>query len=139
MWLMADGRRWECYRTGDFAHWDAQGTVHFLGRRDALIKTRGFRVDLGDVEATLVTHPDIAEAAVTAVPHPDYTHLLYAFVVLARGRTVEERDLLAWCMDALPSYMVPHKVTLRDHLPKTSTGKIARRQLLVEEPGVAGA
>jgi amino acid adenylation domain-containing protein len=132
IWLAADGRRWECYRTGDFAHWDAQGTLHFLGRRDALIKTRGFRVDLGDVEATLMRHPAIAEVGVIAAPHADYTNLLYAFVVPKPGSALEVPALLAWCREYLPAYMVPSEIQIREQLPKTSTGKIARRELATQ-------
>jgi amino acid adenylation domain-containing protein len=125
-----DGQEWPCYRTGDFGRWDEQGVLHFLGRRDALIKTRGFRVDLGDVESTLMRHPAIAEAGVVAQPHPDYTNLLYGFVVPKGGSTVDESALLAWCRTNLPAYMVPCQINVRDYLPKTSTGKIARRELL---------
>lgn len=124
------GQEWPCYRTGDFARWDEQGVLHFLGRRDALIKTRGFRVDLGDVESILMRHPAIAEVGVVAQPHPDYTNLLYGFVVPKIGSTVDESALLAWCRAHLPAYMVPCQISVRDYLPKTSTGKIARRELL---------
>ncbi|HEY0733453.1 MAG TPA: amino acid adenylation domain-containing protein [Herpetosiphonaceae bacterium] len=128
---------WPCYRTGDFGRWDEQGVLHFLGRRDALIKTRGFRVDLGDVESTLMRHPAIAEVGVVAQPHPDYTNLLYGFVVPKRGSTVDESALLAWCRANLPAYMVPCQISVREHLPKTSTGKIARRELLSSQSSPA--
>lgn len=124
------GEEWPCYRTGDFGRWDEQGVLHFLGRRDALIKTRGFRVDLGDVESTLMRHPSIAEVGVVAQPHPDYTNLLYGFVVPKAGSSVDESTMLAWCRANLPSYMVPCQISVREYLPKTSTGKIARRELL---------
>jgi L-proline---[L-prolyl-carrier protein] ligase len=129
-WVRYGGEEWPCYRTGDFGRWDEQGVLHFLGRRDALIKTRGFRVDLGDVESTLMRHPAIAEVGVVAQPHPDYTNLLYGFVVPQAGSTVDESALLAWCRANLPAYMVPCQISVRDYLPKTSTGKIARRELL---------
>lgn len=134
--VAADGQTWEGYRTGDFAHWDARGTLHFLGRRDALIKTRGFRVDLGDVESTLMSHPAIAEAGVIAAPHAEYTTLLYAFVVAKPGTAIEPPALLAWCREHLPAYMAPAEIQICDQLPKTSTGKIARRQLVA--PGAPG-
>lgn len=134
------GQRWSCYRTGDFARWDAQGLLHFLGRRDALIKTRGFRVDLGDVEATLMRHPALAEVGVVAQAHPDYTNLLYGFVVPRAGASVDERELLAWCRAHIPAYMVPCQIHVCQQLPKTSTGKLARRELLSQDqqpaPGV---
>ena len=58
-----------------------------------LIKTRGFQVDLGDVEATLLGHPAIAEVGVVAQPHPEYTNLLYAFVVPQAGQALEVAPL----------------------------------------------
>ena len=126
------GEQWECYRTGDFGRWDVEGVLHFLGRRDSLVKTRGFRVELGDIEATIMDLPGVAEAAVVAKPHPDYTNLLYAFVVLKEGSQLEISDILAWCKERLSSYMVPHQIYFRDQLPKTSTGKVSRRTLIGE-------
>jgi amino acid adenylation domain-containing protein len=127
------GQQWPCYCTGDFARWDEQGVLHFLGRRDALIKTRGFRVDLGDVESTLMRHPDVAEVGVVAQAHPDYTNLLYGFVVPKAGATIDASSMLTWCRAHLPSYMVPCQISVRESLPKTSTGKIARRELVDAE------
>jgi amino acid adenylation domain-containing protein len=132
--VSARGRQWPCYRTGDFARYDAAGVLHFLGRRDALIKTRGFRVDLGDVESTLMQHPDVAEVGVVAQPHPDYTNLLYGFAAPKPGRTLDALALLIWCRERLPPYMVPAQITICDQLPKTSTGKIARRELAPSQP-----
>jgi L-proline---[L-prolyl-carrier protein] ligase len=129
--------KWTCYRTGDFARWGEGGLLHFLGRRDALIKTRGFRVDLGDVEAALTSHPALAEVSVVATPHPDYTNLLGAFIVLKQNADVSEGDLFAWCRDRLPAYMVPQQVIFCAELPKTSTGKVARRQLAMQFAGPA--
>jgi amino acid adenylation domain-containing protein len=125
-----EGQQWPCYRTGDFARWGERNILHFLGRRDTLIKTRGFRVDLGDVESILSIHPDIAEVAVIAEPHAEYTHLLHAFIVPTQGKTLERGAMLAWSREHLPSSMVPWQITICTQLPKTSTGKIARRQLL---------
>lgn len=120
------------YRTGDFGYWDADGQLRFVGRRDGTVKTRGFRVDLGDVEAVISACPSVAEAAVIAVPHPEYTTQLLGFVVPTPGLTIEESTLVAWCRERLPPYMIPEKLAVRDILPKTSTGKIARRALVAE-------
>lgn len=123
---------WTCYRTGDFAAWDLMGILHFHGRRDDLIKTRGFRVELGDVEATLMTHPSIARAVVVARPHSTYTHVLSAFVVLKPASVLGRDELIRWCRDTLPGYMLPSEFFFRERLPETSTGKVAKRQLIME-------
>lgn len=117
------------YRTGDYAKYDSEGRLLFLGRRDSLIKTRGFRVELGDVEANMSRHTSVRQAAAIAVPHSEYGNVIFAFVVLAPGRDEDEARLLAWCRSNLPSAMVPTRVFVRAELPSTSTGKIARRVL----------
>jgi amino acid adenylation domain-containing protein len=122
----ADGRLWTCHRTGDYATRGPDGTLRFLGRRDGLVKTRGFRVELGDVEAALLRHPGVREAAVVASPDAEHTNLLYAFAV-ADG--VNGDELRRWCLGELPGYMAPARVTVTEDLPRTSTGKIARREL----------
>ncbi|SES16968.1 amino acid adenylation domain-containing protein [Lentzea albida] len=119
-----------CYRTGDIARRDADGLLHLLGRRDGLVKTRGYRVELGDVEAAAGTHPDVAEVVVVAVPDPELTHRLHALVVPRPGRGgLTGADVLAHCRARLPGYMVPGAVHVVPDLPRTSTGKVARADL----------
>jgi len=121
------------YRTGDYARRDASGLLHLLGRRDGLVKTRGYRVELGEVESVIGGYPGVAEIAVLAEPHPELTHRLHAIVVatpeLRRDATLAQR-LTAHCRDRLPAYMVPASVRVLPDLPRTSTGKIARAALL---------
>jgi L-proline---[L-prolyl-carrier protein] ligase len=125
----AAGVRTVWYRTGDFARFDGAGRLHFLGRRDGMIKTRGFRVELGDVEATLANHPDVLQAAVVPVSRAGADTLLEAHVVTAEGSPLTERAIQRWVAACLPTYMVPARVYLRAELPLTSTGKIARAEL----------
>lgn len=129
--LQQDGHSWMCYRTGDFARRDRVGQLHFLGRKDGLIKTRGFRVELGDIEATISKRKEVVEVAVLAVPHPLYTNLLYAFIVLCKGavQQMKDNELLSMLCEHLPLFMWPQRIFLRTELPKTSTGKIARHHL----------
>ena len=126
--VMLDGQRF--YRTGDFARRDENGVLHMLGRRDFMIKTRGYRVELGDVEAAIDGHPQVAEVAVVAVPDPLLTHRLHA-VVVASGPVTQDlaSDVLGYCRQRLPAYMVPGQVHVVDDMPRTSTGKISRRRL----------
>ncbi|HET6285626.1 MAG TPA: AMP-binding protein [Amycolatopsis sp.] len=120
------------YRTGDLARRAEDGTLRLLGRNDGLVKTRGYRVELGDIEAQLAAHPDVDSVAVVAVPDPALTNELHAAVV-PRGPVRHEAlvpALLRHCRDRLPHYMVPARVHLLDGLPTTGTGKTSKRALI---------
>ena len=127
--VRADGREWRCHRTGDVGSWGPGGVLRFHGRRDGMIKTRGFRVELGEIEAALCRHPGIERAAAVAVPHPEHTNLVRAFVVRHPGVGLDEAGLRRWLAGRIPAYMIPHRIEFRDHLPTTTTGKVARRSL----------
>jgi acyl-coenzyme A synthetase/AMP-(fatty) acid ligase len=116
------------YRTGDLVQEDEDGSYRFLGRRDTQIKSRGYRIELGDVESTLVAHPAVVECAVIAVPDELITNRIRAFVAV-REKVVEEADLVRFCAERIPHYMIPESFEFRDHLPRTSTGKIDRQAL----------
>ena len=123
-----DGAR--VYRTGDLVQKDPDGNFLFLGRRDAQIKSRGYRIELGDIEAALYEHPLVHECAAVAVPDELVTNRIKA-VVVAR-EPVSETELAEHCSSRLPRYMIPESFEFRDELPKSSTGKIARRLLEAE-------
>jgi len=122
------------YRTGDLVRERPDGALEFLGRRDHQIKTRGYRVELGEIETTLLRHPAVDEAVVIAVPDPEITHRLLAVVVPRPGAPVTEADLKQHLSLTLPRYMVPESIVLRATLPRTSSGKVDRRAL---EPPLA--
>jgi len=124
------GGEWLCHRTGDLGSWGPGRVLRFHGRRDGMIKTRGFRVELGEVEAVLCRHPGIERAAAVAVPHPELTNLIRAFVVRRAGGELDEAGLRAWLAGRMPGYMIPHHIEFREHLPTTTTGKVARRALV---------
>ncbi len=130
----AASRLGRSYRTGDIGCFDDQGDLWFLGRRDGMVKTRGFRVELGDVEAAILEHPSIAEAAVRPSPHPDAGTVLKAYVVPAAGADLTASAVQDWVAALRPSYMVPFSVEVREDFPRTSTGKIARTALTLSEP-----
>jgi amino acid adenylation domain-containing protein len=115
------------YRTGDLVQEDADGDFLFLGRRDAQIKSRGYRIELGDIEAALYEHPLVVECAAIAVPDELVTNRIKA--VVASRTPVAESELVEHCQARLPRYMVPELFEFRDELPKSSTGKIARKLL----------
>ncbi|MFC8351050.1 amino acid adenylation domain-containing protein [Streptomyces sp. NPDC057280] len=124
----ADGGR--MYRSGDLARWTADGQLEFVGRADAQVKLRGFRVELGEVEAVLAAHPGV-ERAVAVVRDGR----LVGYVV---GGGADGDDVRAYAAARLPEYMVPSVVVVLDAFPLTVNGKVDRAALPVPE-AVAGA
>ena len=118
------------YRTGDLATLGPDGLVRFLGRADSQIKTRGYRVELGEIEAALHTLGTLRECAVVGVPSQDFdgVAICCAFAPLA-GTDVTPVALREALTRALPSYMVPSRWLEFAELPKTTNGKIDRRRL----------
>ncbi len=117
------------YRSGDLVELDADGNYLYVGRRDAQVKIRGFRINLNEVEEALSRHPAVEQIAVIDLEDESRQRFLKAFVVPAEGTTLAYNDLKRHCLDKLPKYMVPEQLELCAMLPKTSTGKIDRRQL----------
>jgi acyl-coenzyme A synthetase/AMP-(fatty) acid ligase len=115
------------YRTGDLVTVDEAGKWVFLGRRDGMVKTRGYRVELGEVEAALYEHPAVREAVVLPVPDELLGSRLRA-VISADGPLTRE-EVLGHCRRRLPGYMVPDEVEFCEALPRTSTGKVDRAGL----------
>ncbi|GAC1348924.1 MAG: hypothetical protein NVSMB19_01490 [Vulcanimicrobiaceae bacterium] len=120
------------YRTGDRVRRLATGDLEFLGRIDAQVKVRGFRVEPGEIEAALLAHPAVAQTAVLAVTgETDGGALLYACVVLTRAAAASEAELCAHVAARLPDYMVPSACAFLDALPLTANGKLDRARLPV--------
>lgn len=121
------GRRW--YKTGDIVVEGADGNYIFLGRRDRMVKRRGYRVELGEVEAGLYRHPAIKEAAVIALPGEEQGVRLKAFLSCHEGQRPSLIALKRFCAENLPSYMIPDLFAFVEALPKTSTDKIDYQRL----------
>ncbi len=113
------------YRTGDIVRWDEDGQLAFLGRRDSMVKVRGYRVELGDVEAALQEHPEVIDAVVVPLSDGDGQVHLVAIAV-RRHDTLATNALLSHVVERLSRYMVPERVVWMDALPRTSTGKVDR-------------
>ena len=121
------------YRTGDLARWLPSGDLEFLGRADAQVKLRGFRVEPGEIEAALAAHPGVSAAAVVATQGPQRKPegealRLVAFVVAAAG-SPPVADLREHLRARLPEHLVPAAVVELAALPLTPSGKIDRRAL----------
>jgi fatty-acyl-CoA synthase len=123
--LMAGG--W--YRTGDVASVDEEGYVRIAGRVDDMIVTGGENVFPAEVEAALQSHPAVFSATVFDVPHPTWVSAVCAAVVLQRGCTATEPELIEHCRAQLAPYKKPKHILFVDEVPKTPIGKPDRRQL----------
>lgn len=107
------------YRSGDLGVYLPDGNIRFLGRRDEQLKVRGFRIEPGEIEATLKEHPAVTDAAVVA----DEDQRLVAYVT---GTTVTDEELRVFVRQRLPDYMVPSFVISLAELPLTPNGKVDR-------------
>ena len=117
------------YRTGDLVTLDDEGNYVFLGRRDGMVKTRGYRVEVGEVEAALYEHPAIREAVVLPVPDEMLGSRLRAVICVDGPAELTREEVVDHCRRRLPGYMVPDVVEFRETLPRTSTGKVDRTGL----------
>jgi amino acid adenylation domain-containing protein len=114
------------FRTGDLVKQDADGNYIYVGRRDHTIKSRGYRIELTEVEKTISQHPEIEEVVVMAIPDEQIGNRLKAVVVKKDGSNVTQSELQYFCSQHIPKYMIPDRIEFRSQLPKTSTGKIDR-------------
>jgi amino acid adenylation domain-containing protein len=121
------------YRTGDLARWTVDGLVDFVGRADAQVKVRGFRVELAEVESALAGCPGISEAVVVARRDEAGDQTLVGFVV-GGPDVADEAALREHAGKLLPDYMVPSAFVVLDSLPLTPNGKVDRRALPAPAP-----
>lgn len=117
------------YRTGDLVKQNKKGELIFLGRIDRQVKVRGFRIELDEIEATLVAHPDVEEAAVYAPKHPDGVRKIHASVTLKKDTTTLLDQLRQYASQQLPAYAVPESLQILASFPRTGSGKIDRKRL----------
>ncbi len=117
------------YRTGDLGRWLPDGNLELIGRLDHQVKIRGFRVELAEVEAALLQHPDVREAAVVAAEDRSGDKRLFAYIVAAGDRPVLMETLREFLKASLPRYMIPSAFMPLDALPMTPSGKVDRNAL----------
>jgi O-succinylbenzoic acid--CoA ligase len=114
-------------RTGDLGRLDRQGRLIVIGRKADTIVTGGENVAPAEVEAALLEHPAVADAAVFARPDPEWGEAVTARVVLRAA--AEPEELRAWCGQRLARFKVPKAIEVGATLPRTPSGKLLRREL----------
>ena len=133
----AGGRRW--YKTGDIVCESEDGNIIYVGRRDRMVKKRGYRVELGEIEAGLYKHPDVKEAAAVAFRDGNEEVRIRAFISAEGEPGPSFIEMKRFCVENLPAYMVPDYFTFLSSLPKTSTDKINYQELKDLAAGVMHA
>ncbi|MCP5066710.1 MAG: amino acid adenylation domain-containing protein [bacterium] len=117
------------YRTGDLARWRPDGSIEFLGRIDHQVKILGVRIELGEVEAALESHPMVEQAAVVAHEKVPGEPRLVAYVASAGGERLVLEELRPYLLDQLPDALVPAVLVSLDEMPLTENGKVDRKAL----------
>jgi len=120
------------YRTGDLARYLPDGNIEFLGRMDHQVKVRGFRVELGEVESALNSHPDLRESVVV-LREDGIDKRLVGYVVANENTEVTATGLRSYLKEQLPEYMIPSAFVFLEKLPLTANGKVDRRALPAPE------
>lgn len=116
-------------RTGDIAVMDADGFLTIVDRKKDMILVSGYNVFPNEIEAALCNHPEIIEAACVGVPHKKTGESVKVFLVIAENATVTVADIRKFSREHLTSYKIPREVVFLEELPKSSVGKILRREL----------
>jgi fatty-acyl-CoA synthase len=120
------------YHSGDLGYFDERGDIHFVGRIKEMIRTGGINVAPAEVESFLMTHPAVREAIVVGLPDPDKNEVVGALVRLRDGATVSEQELRDYCRSRIAAFKVPRRIRFvsEAELPRTSTGKINKREIV---------
>ena len=124
--LTLQGETVRAYRTGDLVRLESDGTLQFEGRIDSQVKVRGYRVELGGIEAALVRHPKVKESAVIPEDYGLGDRRLIAFIVSRDKKRPGTAELRESWKDKLPGYMIPNQFVFLDRMPVTQNGKTDR-------------
>lgn len=116
--------------TGDIAYMDEDGYFYIVDRKKELIKPGGYQVWPREVEEVIMENPKVMEVGVAGVPDPYRGETVKAWVVLKEGESASKEDIQDWCRERLAKFKVPTDVEFREELPKTTVGKILRRELV---------
>ena len=127
------------YRTGDLARFHPDGNIEYAGRNDFQVKIRGYRIELAEIELALAQHSDVTEAIVLAHETNGGDKRLTSYVVVNEEGSATPKQLREFLKERLPEYMLPSTFVVLDALPLTSTGKVDRNGLRVDQIGVETA
>ena len=119
------------YNTNDLVYWNEEGELIHLGRLDFQIKLNGYRVDLEEVEQSILKYGNISNCVVTQINGEKNKKHLYAYII--SNEKIDEKELISYLFDILPTYMVPSKIIQIESMPYTPNGKIDRKALPVPE------
>lgn len=125
--------RGELLYTGDIAYMDEDGYFFIVDRKKELIKPGGYQVWPREVEEVISENPKVLEVGVAGIPDPYRGETVKAWVVVKPDETMTEDEVKDWCREKLAKYKVPSQVEFRDELPKTTVGKVLRRELVRQE------
>jgi amino acid adenylation domain-containing protein len=117
------------YRTGDLVQMNEEGDYLYIGRKDRQVKTRGYRVELDEIEIALSSHEKVEEAAAFAAPDAEGSSMICAGVTRKENCEISESELSAYLKAKLPWYAVPQQIQIHDVFIRTATGKIDRKAL----------
>jgi acyl-CoA synthetase (AMP-forming)/AMP-acid ligase II len=120
--------------TGDIGHFDPTGHLFVVDRLKELIKVSGFQVPPAELEALLLTHPAVADAAVVGIDNEESGEVPAAFVVLRSGAVVDETEISDFVAARVAGYKRIRRVTFLEAIPKSAAGKILRRVLKNQAP-----
>jgi len=127
----------EWIATGDIGYRDDEGYFWIVDRKKDVIISGGFNVYSSEVEAVLMQHPAVLEAAVIGVPHPDWGEAVHAVIGLRPGTRADPATIIAYCRERLAGYKTPKGVTvMQDGLPRNSTGKVLKHALTANVKGL---
>lgn len=126
--LERDGVRW--YNTGDVVKQQGDDGFVYIGRRDRMVKRRGYRVELDEIETCLYRHPAVKAAAVVSVPNSESGVRIVGYVAAAENSRPSIIEMKSFCNEHLPSYMNPDVFIFVDSLPRTSTNKVDYQSLI---------
>jgi acyl-coenzyme A synthetase/AMP-(fatty) acid ligase len=117
---------------------DSNGNYLFWGRKDHLIKSRGYRIEIGEIETALMNHPKVKSGVVIPIPDDLIGNRIAAVVVPNNQAQLEKQEIIEHCHKHLAKYMIPEIIEFRSSLPTTWSGKTDRKTLLDELKGRSG-
>jgi fatty-acyl-CoA synthase/long-chain acyl-CoA synthetase len=124
-----ESKRGDWLTVGDVAYVDDEGYVYICDRKKDMVISGGMNIYPAEIEAVLVAHPAIADAAVFGIPSDEWGESVHAVVSLYPEATATDEEIQAFCRDHLASYKVPRSISRIDEIPRTASGKILKREL----------